>query len=135
MNRYYYTFGSNPAFPYGIDDYVEVTARTMHESTIAFRLKHPDRSEDCLNCAFIYTEDEFNQIRDKYYGNVSPVESLNTEGIIFTDRDEAIINYEMSGVGSLEEYASSLSDEKKDLFMEAVGLSSKEDDYDCIEME
>ena len=42
MNRYYYTFGTDPAFPYK-KGWVEVRANTMKEADEKFRRRFPDR--------------------------------------------------------------------------------------------
>ena len=57
MNRYYYTFGTDPAFPYK-KGWVEVRANTMKEADEKVRRRFPDRPghEGTLNCAFVYGE-------------------------------------------------------------------------------
>lgn len=81
MQKYYFTFGVNPAYPYGIDDYVEVQAESMHEAVNIFRQHHPNRPGSSLvNCADYYTEDAFNAFRDLYYKDREPVEILRGGG-------------------------------------------------------
>ena len=55
MNRYFYTFGSDPGFPYH-EGWVEVRANTWEEAHEKFRARFPDRHEGILNCAFFYDE-------------------------------------------------------------------------------
>lgn len=61
MNHYFYTFGSDPGFPYH-DGWVEVLAASWNEAHEKFRAKFPDRHEDTLNCAFFYDEQQWAQM-------------------------------------------------------------------------
>ena len=80
MNNYYFTFGSDPRYPYGINDYVQVIAHDIREAVAIFRQHHPDRpGTHLVNCAFYYTEEEFAGSPDKYYGGRGPVEILEAE--------------------------------------------------------
>lgn len=58
MNRYYYTFGTDPQFPY-YRGWVEVLANNWEDAHEKFRAKFPDRHKNCLNCAFFYDEKEW----------------------------------------------------------------------------
>lgn len=135
-NSFYFTFGTNPQFPHGINEYVKVEARTMHEAEQIFRSVYPDVHENCLNCAFVYTEDEFSQIKNVYYKDVEPVETLTVKDAVLTDKDKAIIDYELSGAGSVYSFMNDFlggEDTKQSaLFMEAMGIP-KEDDAEEIE--
>ena len=57
MNKYYYTFGSDPQFPYRYG-HVVVKAESWKESHMKFRTRFPDRQghEGIINCAFFYDE-------------------------------------------------------------------------------
>jgi len=57
MNRYFYTFGSDPQFPYQYG-WVEIHAETFKEADKKFRSRFPDRPghEGILNVAFCYDE-------------------------------------------------------------------------------
>jgi len=59
---YYYTFGSDPAFPY-CGGWVEVYANSWEESHEKFRTKYPDRPgrEGVINCAFFYDQEMWGQ--------------------------------------------------------------------------
>ena len=135
-NSFYFTFGTNPQFPHGINEYVKVEARTMHEAEQIYRSVYPDVHENCLNCAFVYTEDEFAQIKDVYYKGVSPIETLTVKDAVLTDRDKVIIDYELSGAGSvygfMNDFLGGLDTEQSALFMEAMGIP-KEDVTEEIE--
>ncbi len=77
-NRFFYTFGSDPKFPYGINDFVEVHADNLHQANLKFMGYFPCREPDSkvLNCASFYTEKEWEAIHQKYYPGVRPVEII-----------------------------------------------------------
>ena len=54
MNSFYYTFGSDPGYPYQCG-WVEVHAASRKDADEIFRSRFPDRHENTLNCAFCYT--------------------------------------------------------------------------------
>lgn len=62
LNPYYYTFGSDPAFPY-IYGWVEVYANSWEEANKKFRTRFPDRlgHEGIINCAFAYDQTSWNK--------------------------------------------------------------------------
>lgn len=73
MARFYYTFGSDPQFPHGMDEFVEVEAGDMNNADRKFMAIYPPRpGSSLLNCAFVYDEMEFNKFRDKYYCGKEP---------------------------------------------------------------
>lgn len=78
MNNYYFTFGTAEHFPFGINDYVLVTANNQFAAENKFREVHPDAHENLINCAFIYSEREWgnNKMQQKYYNGKEPVEIL-----------------------------------------------------------
>lgn len=55
MNKYFYTFGSDPKFPYQ-NGWVEIHADSWEKAHEKFRAKFPDRHQNTLNCAFFYDE-------------------------------------------------------------------------------
>ena len=61
MQNFYFTFGSDPRFPY-YRGYLIVKAETQQEAIQKFRAKYPDRSKHCINCAFYYSEKEWESI-------------------------------------------------------------------------
>ena len=69
LKNYYFTFGNNPQFPYH-DKYLIVKAYNAYQATELFRACYPDRIEGIINCAFIYSEEEW-QPSDK-----NPVEII-----------------------------------------------------------
>ena len=76
-NRFYFTFGANPQFPYGSSEYVEVIAPDKFTACRAFSINYPDRHKDVMNCAFVYNSDEFKGIKKKYYSGKQPADILN----------------------------------------------------------
>lgn len=58
-NNYYFTFGSSPSFPYQ-NGWVMIQAPNKQAAIQIFNAYYPPKSE-CVNCAFIYTEEEFKQ--------------------------------------------------------------------------
>lgn len=61
MKRYFYTFGSDPSFPYH-DGWVEVYADSWNEAHEKFRARFPDRHKNTLNCAFFYDEEQWRKM-------------------------------------------------------------------------
>lgn len=57
LNTYYYTFGTDAAFPYS-GGWVEVRATSWEEAHEKFRAKFPDRHGHAgiINCAFFYDQ-------------------------------------------------------------------------------
>lgn len=68
MNKYYYTFGSDPKFPYQFG-WVEVHAASWDEAHTKFRVRFPDRHENCLNCAFFYGEKRWTEMNPEQTWN------------------------------------------------------------------
>lgn len=61
MNRFFYTFGSDPQYPYK-NGWVEVHAETWEQAHEKFRTRFPDVHKDTLNCAFFYDADRWAQM-------------------------------------------------------------------------
>lgn len=87
--KFYFTFGSDPAYPYGIDDYVVVLAKNRYEAQMAFKALHPNRPDsDSLNYAFDYTEKTWGA---QYYGDNPPVEVITaTDELVAIGREDTI---------------------------------------------
>lgn len=87
--KFYFTFGSAPAYPYGIDDYVVVLAKNIYEAQMAFKALHPNRPDsDSLNYTFDYTEKTWEA---QYYGDNPPVEVITaTDELVFKGREDTI---------------------------------------------
>ena len=64
MTKYYYTFGTDPAFPY-CRGHVEIHADSWDESHRKFMDRFPCRRKNIINCAFYYDETQFGEIRKR----------------------------------------------------------------------
>ena len=79
MENFYFTFGSDPEFPYGRDDYVLIKADDVGTAVGLFRAVHPNRPKsNCLNCAFMYNEAQW-ELTKQYYIGVDPIETISIE--------------------------------------------------------
>lgn len=75
--NYYFTFGSDPRFPFKRGEYVLVKANDGNEACQKFKSKYPNRpGSPFINCAGIYTEEEFNKFRDVYYVEAEPADTI-----------------------------------------------------------
>lgn len=75
--RFYFTFGSDPEYPYGQDDYVLVYADDLMEAVEKFKAKHPNRpGSDCVNCAFWYKQDAWDNGTRLFYEGREPIEVI-----------------------------------------------------------
>ena len=67
-SKFYFTFGSDPGFPYQ-NTYLIVHAKDMKEAIEKFRANFKDRHKDTINCAFYYSEAQWEKSEgEKYYG-------------------------------------------------------------------
>ena len=96
MNKYYFTFGSDPRFPFGREEFIEVRAWSARSACALFREVYPNRpGSTCLNCADYYTETEFNQFRAECYGDRRPVQVI-IEGGQVTMKN--LLTFELRGL-------------------------------------
>ena len=58
MAKFYFTYGQSDRQPFK-GGWTEVEAANAEDACRAFRLVHPDRTPGILNCAGIYTEEQF----------------------------------------------------------------------------
>lgn len=78
MKNFYFTFGSDHAYPYGREDFVMVEAENLNQAIQLFNAVHPKREgSDCVNCAAWYGEEFFSNIHDRYYRGVAPKEIIS----------------------------------------------------------
>lgn len=61
---FYFTFGSSLNFPYQ-NGYVIVWAKNLNEATEIFEAKYPNKRQNCLNCSFYYTEEQWKKQYEK----------------------------------------------------------------------
>lgn len=57
-NKYYFTFGSDPGFPYQ-NAYLVIEAFNKSSAIRKFRKKFPDRHENVYNASFCYSQEEW----------------------------------------------------------------------------
>lgn len=77
-HSYYFTFGSDPEFPFGINNYVEVHADYEDQACEKFRSRYPNREgSDLINCAFIYTEPQWADVGERFYKGIPPVRVID----------------------------------------------------------
>lgn len=55
---FFFTFGSKEVYPYE-GGWVEVYAKDKKETSEKFSCKYPDRKNGLLNCACVYSKEEF----------------------------------------------------------------------------
>ncbi len=63
MKNFYFTYGSNPQFPFSYGC-TRVVANNKQEAIKIFKAFHKDVN-GAINCAFIYTEEQFNKAKEK----------------------------------------------------------------------
>lgn len=68
MNRYFFTFGSDPQFPFQ-NTYLVIEAKDINQAIGIFRLLYPDRHPGVYNASDCYTEAEWDDRASKYYAN------------------------------------------------------------------
>lgn len=77
VNRLYFTFGTDPQFDYGINDYVLVIGTDVKDCIEAFRREHPNRpGSDVLNCADYYKPEDWDRVGKAYYDKKDPSEII-----------------------------------------------------------
>ena len=59
--RYFFTYGPE-GHPYH-GGWTEIDAPDMRTACTIFRAFHPDKTEDCLNCCEVYTEEQFSKTK------------------------------------------------------------------------
>lgn len=64
-NPFFFTFGSSNTFPYQ-NGYVKVIGESRDDAVAKFRKIYPDINENTVNCAFIYTQEEWLELLVKY---------------------------------------------------------------------
>ena len=76
--KFFFTFGSNPRYPYGRDEFVEVHTDTGNQAAQKFKLDFPCRpGSTLLNCAFIYGEEQWGPIWKEHYKGKGPAVVLD----------------------------------------------------------
>lgn len=77
MENIYFTFGTDPRFPFGQNDYVVVRCDDIDTACDLFNAVHPKRpGSNAVNCAFIYHEDVWERHCKQHYKGREPVETI-----------------------------------------------------------
>lgn len=59
MQKFFFTFGTDPLYPF-CNGYIIIYAPNGHAAREIFKAYFPNRpGSSAINCAFVYTEDEF----------------------------------------------------------------------------
>lgn len=70
---YFFTFGTDPQFPFGINEFVEVHADNPNQAAAKFKGYYPNRSGgNVLNCSSVYGEEKWKEIYKEYYNGRKP---------------------------------------------------------------
>lgn len=64
VEKFYFTFGSSSFFPHQ-NGYVIVWAKNLNEAFEIFKAKYPNKTPNCLNCSFYYTEEQWKKQYEK----------------------------------------------------------------------
>lgn len=67
MKTFYFTYGLNGQ-PF-VGGWTEIVARDFHDACQTFKRLHPCKHGNLLNCASVYTEEEFKQTEMYVRGN------------------------------------------------------------------
>lgn len=62
MSRFYFTYGNCIRFPFR-GGWTVVEAENIDQAENLFRAAHPDRNPGVLNCAGVYTEENFKRTK------------------------------------------------------------------------
>lgn len=77
MERLYFTFGTDPQFKHGIEDYVLVIGADLRDCIESFREQYPNRpNSNALNCADYYKAKEWEESVKKHYKGKDPVNTI-----------------------------------------------------------
>lgn len=82
MELLYFTFGSDPAYPCGRDDYVLAVGKDRQDCVRVYNEKHPPREpgSTIINCADFYSPADWEKQAKKHYKGMAPKEVLVSDG-------------------------------------------------------
>lgn len=73
MSPWFFTFGSDPEYPFGRNQFVVVYAASKGEAIKKYQEKYPNRQESsCYNAADCYSLEKWKMLEDKYYPEIIP---------------------------------------------------------------
>jgi len=73
---WYFTYGSDPSYPFTRGEYVMVLASSYEEAVYKYQKKYPNKVAETVNAAFIYSNAEWLRISAEYYDGVSPADVI-----------------------------------------------------------
>ena len=77
-HSWFYTFGTDSQFPFGIEEYVEVHADNANQADQKFKSRFPCREgSTLLNCAFIYGEEKWKEVYREHYNGRKPARVID----------------------------------------------------------
>lgn len=77
MQSFYFTFGSDPEFPFGWNDYVLIQCANEGEACRLFNAVFPKRPKsNCMNCAFMYNKLQWERGVKTHYEGREPAASI-----------------------------------------------------------
>ena len=65
MAKFYFSYGTDNGFPFK-EGHTEIEAQDKESAIELFNSVHPCRTDNIINCAFIYDEDEWKEMEGKY---------------------------------------------------------------------
>lgn len=72
MTKFYFTFGSNPMFPFSRDEYVVIEADCMRKAVDIFNAVWQKRpGSNLINCSDIYDEEQWKET-EQFYRDQEP---------------------------------------------------------------
>ena len=88
MIEVYFTFGSDPKFPYDREQYVKIIGKDVKDCTATFR-KHfpqPDKKDKTLNCADYYSGKTWEDTKHNFEGRL-PAKTLVSDTLFGTRKE------------------------------------------------
>lgn len=77
IQNFYFTFGSSKQYPFERGQYVVVKATDVKKAVKKFMEKYPHPAcENTVNCAFYYSQSEWDSYAKAHYENVEPSEVI-----------------------------------------------------------
>ena len=76
MQNFYFTFGTDPQFPFGYHDYVLIRCADAEQACKLFDAMHKPQHEGLMNCAFMYSEAQWEKNVKIHYKGREPAELI-----------------------------------------------------------
>lgn len=79
MERMYFTFGSDPKFPYGRNEYLVIIGQDRRDCINKFKERYPSAADGTICCSDFYNEQLWNDEVAKSYEGIQPSEIIITD--------------------------------------------------------